>query len=107
MVSPTIQLTAELPRNEFRLTKRDSHESVPTPCPVQPASAELSLIEQTMNAGTPNTTILTCSTFIRRRIAFLDIGCINPKTRIGGSPTGTPHVDFIATNRRSMFQVRK
>src|SRR5712692_2012308 len=103
MVSPAIQFRAQLCRDEFRLTRRNGRGSLPATYAVQPAPAEPRLIEQTMNAGAPDTTIRTCSAFITPRVAFPDFRYFHLKTRVSGSTTGPPHVDFIATDWRVMF----
>src|SRR6266850_3132074 len=107
MVSPAIQFSSQLCRDEFRLTSRNGRESLPATYAVQPAPAEPRLIEQTMNAGAPDTTILTCSAFITPRRAFPDFRCFNLKTRVGGSTNGASHVNFIATDWRVLFHAMK
>src|SRR6266581_430287 len=107
MVSPAIQFSSQLCRDEFRLTRRNGRESLPATYAVQPAPAEPRLIEQTMNARAPDTTILTCSAFIAPLVAFQDFRCLNLETRVGDSTTGAPHMDFIATNWLEMFHAMK
>ncbi len=60
-----------------------------------------------MNAGAPDSSILTCRAFPTHHMAFPGFRGFDAKTGIDGPTTGAPHVDFIPADRRMLFHATK
>jgi hypothetical protein len=60
-----------------------------------------------MNAGAPDTAILTRSAFITPRTIFQDFRGLNLKAGSDGSSACAPQVNFVATNWHVLFHAIK